>query len=157
MTEIGLALCLLALAPLPLPHLYPLHAQSAPDSSEREAETEKGFSLIEEGAKLLLRGLMNEMEPSIAELEGALREIAPEIEAHIDALGPQLSELAKLMQDVKNYDMPVMLENGDILIRRKLPLPPEGREGGRDGETAPERPAPRGPPPAPGPNGEIEL
>lgn len=161
LTSTGLVLVLLAMSPVPLPHLRPAHAQSLPEAGKREAETEKGFSLMEEGAKLLLRGLMREMEPSIAELEGAFREIAPEIEAQLDALGPQLRELVRMMQDVKNYEMPVMLENGDILIRRKEPLPPGGRDGTRPDttlrETPREAPLPRDWPPGPGPNGETEL
>lgn len=159
--NIGLALFLLAVAPLPLPHLRPAHAEAETGTGPREAETEKGFSLIEEGAKLLLRGLMSEMEPSITELEGAVREIMPELEAQIGALGPQLRELARLMKDVKNYEMPVMLDNGDILIRRKDPLPPGQRDSTRPEATSPETPQetprPRTWPPLPGPNGETEL
>ena len=47
-------------------------------------------------------------------------------------------QLVALIDDFSNYDAPVMLPNGDILIRRNAPLvtPTE---------------------PTPGPNGEIEL
>jgi len=72
------------------------------------ADMEEGFSLLEEGTKLLLRGLLSEMEPALRELEGALREL--------DAYLP-----------------PEVLPNGDIIIRRKVPLDP-GPEAGEDGE-----------------------
>jgi hypothetical protein len=70
-------------------------------------DMEEGFSLLEEGTKLLLRGLLSEMEPALRELEGALREL--------DA-----------------YHPPEVLPNGDIIIRRKVPLDPapEPGEGG---------------------------
>mgnify|MGYP000703418814 CR=1 FL=1 len=34
-----------------------------------------------------------------------------------------LDQLLALVDDMTNYDMPVMLENGDILIRRKPDAP----------------------------------
>ena len=87
-----------------------LAAQSAPAQEADEpgaTDMEEGFSLLEEGTKLLLRGLLSEMEPALRELEGALREL--------DA-----------------YHPPEVLPNGDIIIRRKVPLEvaPETGEGG---------------------------
>ena len=80
-------------------------AQEAGDGGS--ADMEEGFSLLEEGTKLLLRGLLSEMEPALRELEGALREL--------DA-----------------YHAPEVLPNGDIIIRRKVPLEPapDTGEGG---------------------------
>jgi len=46
--------------------------------------------------------------------------------------------LIALIDDIRNYDAPVMLPNGDILIRRIAPLVPKMG-------------------PQPGPTGEIEL
>ena len=97
-----------------------------------EEPKEEGFSLMEEGAKLLLRGLMAEMEPSLDEMGKVLEDAAPMLEG----LGPQLAELLAVMGDLRNYQAPEVLENGDILIRRK-PAPLVA--------------------PKPGPNGEIEL
>lgn len=87
-----------------------LAEEPAPDA---ESDFGQGFSLLEEGTKLLLRGLMSEMEPALRELQGALQEL--------DA-----------------YHPPELLPNGDIIIRRKVPLPP-------------------GSVPEPGPDGEIDL
>ena len=114
----------LALAPLPL----------AAEDPAPKAEGE-GFSLMEEGAKLVLRGLMSEMEPTIKEMDKALSDMKPMVEE----IGPRFQELIALMGDVQNYQAPEVLPNGDILIRRKVPLVPKI--------------GPR----LPGPNGEIEL
>lgn len=99
-----------------------------------EVEEKEGFSLIEEGAKLVLRGLMTEMEPALDEMGKALSEMEPALQE----LGPKLQQLLALIDDFKNYDAPVMLPNGDIIIRRNAPLMPR-------------------PEFLPGPNGEIEL
>ncbi len=105
----------------------PVWPQEVPPAAEDD-----GFSLMEEGAKLIMRGMMAEMEPALDEMEDALGEMRPMLEE----LGPQLAELMALIGDFRNFDNPIVLPNGDILIRRKAPLPPEFE---------------------PGPNGEIEL
>ena len=89
-----------------------------------EPEEEQGFDLMQEGAKLLFRGLMREMEPAINEMGKALSEMEP-----------ALQELMALIDDIRNYDAPRMLENGDILIPRRKDAPS----------------------PLPAPEGEIEL
>jgi hypothetical protein len=122
-----LALCLAA-APA-----FAQDAVPAPPVAEDE-----GFSLIEEGAKLVFRGLMTEMEPAMDEMQRAMGEIGPALEGFGDEIGPRLRELVAIIDDFRNYDAPVMLPNGDILIRRNAPLLPK-------------------PEVAPGPNGEIEL
>ncbi len=130
--RLALALCLAAM---------PVLAQDgvpAPEAPEAPAIKDDGFSLMEEGAKLVLRGLMTEMEPALDELEKALTEIGPAIEGFGQDVGPKLRQLLAMIDDFKNYDAPVMLPNGDILIRRNAPLVPK-------------------PEFTPGPNGEIEL
>lgn len=117
------ALCLVA---------APALAEDAPAQPKAEDD---GFSLMEEGMKLVMRGMISEMQPTLDEMGKALQEIEP----HLRELGPKLQQLIALIDDVKNYDAPVMLPNGDILIRRKVPLVPKI--------------GPR----LPGPNGETEL
>lgn len=123
----------------------PVLAQEAPPTPEAE---EDGFSLMEEGAKLLFRGFMTEAEPAIAEMSQALEQMAPVLEGLGEEIGPKITELFALVDDFTNYDMPVVLPNGDILIRRNAPLSPEAPPKAQ--------PAPQTDP-APGPNGEIEL
>jgi hypothetical protein len=120
--RLALILCVAAL---------PAFAQETPGVPREE---EDGFSLMEEGIKLVMRGMMSEMEPALNEMEKALTEIEPKWQE----LGPKFRELIAMIDDFRNYDAPVMLPNGDILIRRNAPLVPKLEF-------------------APGPNGEIEL
>lgn len=115
-----IALCLLA---------APALAEDPPVPPEDD-----GFSLMEEGMKLVLRGMMTEMEPALQEMDEAMRALEPSL----TDLGPKLLTLMSMIDDIGNYDAPVMLPNGDILIRRNVPLVPRSE-------------------PQPGPNGEIEL
>ncbi|WP_096786567.1 AAA+ family ATPase [Rhodobacter sp. CZR27] len=98
-----LALCLL---------LAPAQAQETP-APDPEADVEEGFSLLNEGAKLLFRGLMDEMEPAIRDMGEAMGE-----------LQPALRDLLAKVDDLRNYEAPERLPNGDILIRRKPDAPP---------------------------------
>lgn len=73
-------------------------------------------------------------------MEGWAKELGPKLEE----LGPLLEDLARKMGDLSAYHPPEVLENGDILIRRKQP---------RD-----TRPAPAPEPPAPPKPGQgIDL
>lgn len=72
------------------------------------AEVEEGFSLMEEGAKLLFKGLMSGMEPAMQDMGRALAEMEP-----------ALRDLMVMMGDIGSYHPPEMQANGDILIRRK--------------------------------------
>ncbi len=74
-----------------------------------------GFSLMEEGAKLFMRGIMSEMEPALDEMGKALDQVEPSLRA----LEPKLRELMALVGDLQNYHAPEKLPNGDILMRRK--------------------------------------
>ena len=74
-----------------------------------------GFSLMEEGAKLFMRGIMSEMEPALNEMCKALEEAKPGLQA----LQPKLRELMALVGDLHNYHAPEKLPNGDIIMRRK--------------------------------------
>lgn len=89
---------------------------AAPLSAESESE---GFSLMEEGAKLILRGLMEEMEPALEELEGFAREMEPAMRSFAAEMGPALKELLEQVDDWAMYHPPEILPNGDIIIRRK--------------------------------------
>lgn len=100
----------------------PLAAEESPPST---GDVEQGMSLLEQGARLLFRGLVEEMEP-------AMREMAEGMESFAANLEPMLRELARLMGDFSDYQLPEMLPNGDIIIRRK---PTGGQEFGPGGET----------------------
>ncbi|HMO07073.1 MAG TPA: hypothetical protein PKD10_05420 [Paracoccaceae bacterium] len=113
------------LRPLALALLLPL-----PALAQEEAP-----GLMERGARMFLEGLMKEMEPALDEMGSALREIEPALRD----MGPALRQLVELMGDVRHYEAPERMPNGDILIRRKPGAPP------------PPAAAPTAPP------GEVEL
>ncbi|MBV0913919.1 hypothetical protein [Anianabacter salinae] len=99
MKRIVPTLLVLSLAALPVP------AQEADPAPDTDGELSEGLDLLSEGTRLLLRGLMDEMEPALRELEG-------------------------MVKDLNAYHPPEMLPNGDIIIRRKTPLEPEVGDGG---------------------------
>ena len=108
----------------------PVLAQTVPD------DREDGLSLLERGMKLLFEELLQEMEPALGEMAEAMKE-----------LEPMARELARMIGDVRNYEPPEQLPNGDIIIRRKPGAPPP-----------PKLPVPDANPPVDqSPTGEIEL
>ncbi|MDP3197795.1 hypothetical protein [Tabrizicola sp.] len=125
----------------------PALAQEA-DTTPAPLADEDGFSLMEEGMKLLFRGLMTEAQPALDEMSQALEEMKPALDALGKEIGPKITELFAIVDDFTNYDMPVILPNGDILIRRNAPPSPKTNP-----RSEPEPKAE----PQPGPNGEIEL
>lgn len=100
---------------------------------------DKGFSLMEEGAKLFFKGIMQEMEPAMDDLKSFAETMEPAMRQFVREMGPALAEVLKKVDDLTLYYPPEMLPNGDIIMRRKQPAPP----------VAPEAPADRG--------GEVEL
>ena len=84
----------------------PVAAQDA--SPAPPGDVDQGVSLLQEGAKLLLKGLMSNMEPAMQEMGRAMTD-----------LQPALQDLLVMMGDVTKYHAPEMLKNGDIIIRRK--------------------------------------
>jgi hypothetical protein len=103
----------------------PVVAQDATPAPEEEGE---GFSLMQEGARLLFEGLLDEVEPTLRELEGMTEEMAQQLEPALEFLsteiGPAFMELVSRIDDLRNYEMPEFLENGDIIIRRSPDAPP---------------------------------
>ncbi|MBK5947650.1 hypothetical protein CCR83_14645 [Rhodobacter veldkampii DSM 11550] len=119
MTRFALALSLLLLA---VPALAEGPVAPVEPAPPLDGEVGKGFSLMEEGAKLLFRGLIDEIEPSLGEIQRGFDEAMAEFE-------PAFRDLARMIGDIKNYEAPVKLPNGDILIRRKpASLPPASGE-----------------------------
>ena len=77
-------------------------------------ETQEGADLVQRGLELLFKELLKEVEPALDDLDSLGAELAPKIE-----------ELMKLIDDIRQYEMPEKLPNGDIIIRRIQP-PKEG-------------------------------
>lgn len=94
----------------------------------QEQEDERGFSLMEEGARLFLEGIMREMEPALDDLREFSDEVEPGLRRFVEEMGPALGELMNKIDDFTVYHPPEMLPNGDIIIRRKTPLEQERDE-----------------------------
>lgn len=117
----------------------PALAQGEDAPLDDGAEIEDGFNLMEEGARLMFRGLMNELEPALDDFEEMARDLEPRFEMLADEMGPALMELFQTLDSVRYYDAPEILPNGDIIIRRSPDAPeyaprsiPDGPAG--DGE-----------------------
>lgn len=77
--------------------------QNPPQTPENDAFRD-GFNLLSEGTKLILRGLSDE-------------------------LAPLIEDLGTMIDDLNAYHAPEMLPNGDIILRRKVPLDPDAPGG----------------------------
>ena len=79
--------------------------------------------------QLFFRGLRQEMEPALRDLEGLTRELGPPMQRFLAEMGPALAEILSHVDDWTRYETPQILPNGDIIIRRK-PEPETGPETG---------------------------
>lgn len=102
------------------------------------AEEETGKSLMEQGAELFFEGLRKEMEPTLDNLRDLTQQLGPSMRSFMEEMGPALADLARNIQDWSVYEVPEMLPNGDIIIRRKpqSETPEEEQEPPQD-KTAP--------------------
>ncbi len=100
----------------------PARAQEAPAPPPSGGSVQEGVDLLQRGMRSILDGLVTEMQPAIDGMNRALTEMRP-----------LADQLFALIDNVGNYEAPVILENGDILIRRKpaapAPLPAPLKEG----------------------------
>ena len=102
----------------------PIHAQ----------ETEQSPSLMEQGLELFFEGLREEMAPALDDLQQLADDFAPAMEGFLSEMGPALAKIADEVDDWSTYEMPEVLPNGDIIIRKKLTtVEPETPEA--DGQT----------------------
>lgn len=112
MKQIFAAMTVAALAALP-----------AAAQDQDLGELDEGLSLMEQGAQLLLEGLMNEMGPTMDDLKGLSEEMGTALAQLGTEMGPALVELMSKVDDIRNYDAPEILPNGDIIVRRRDEAP----------------------------------
>ncbi|HEY9039889.1 MAG TPA: hypothetical protein VIN05_13210 [Roseovarius sp.] len=101
--------------------------------AEEDAPPQDGLSLIEEGARMLFDGLMQEARPAMEGMKEMAERLGPQLREFAQEMGPALAEILKDVEDLSVYEAPEMLPNGDIIIRRKpveepapdAPLQPE--------------------------------
>ena len=86
------------ITPIVLAALVAAAPVAAQDDTENR-ELREGAEMMSEAFKLLLDGLSKEMEP----------------------LAEEWSEFMEELGDLRNYEAPEELPNGDIIIRRKTP------------------------------------
>ncbi|WP_146590849.1 hypothetical protein [Puniceibacterium confluentis] len=86
----------------------------------QESDSE-GFDLMKEGARLLFRGLIEEMGPALEDLQDLAEDLRPRIKDFAQEMGPALRDLMAEVDDWSLYYPPEMLPNGDIIMRRKTP------------------------------------
>ncbi|WP_299917722.1 hypothetical protein [uncultured Roseobacter sp.] len=72
------------------------------------AEDKDAPSMMERGAQQFLEGLLLEMEPAFESMRGFM-----------DEMGPAFADLMGQIEDWSAYEAPEILDNGDIIIRRK--------------------------------------
>ena len=78
-------------------------AGSPATAQDDDGDMREGIELLQDGMQLLFRGLMEELGPALLELEGKII-------------------------DLSLYELPEILPNGDIIIRRKeVPENPPGK------------------------------
>ncbi|WP_019955318.1 hypothetical protein [Yoonia vestfoldensis] len=102
--------------------LTALMAGPASAQSGEEAPS-GGFNLVEEGARMIMRGLMEEMSPTIDSLRDTLEEMGPVVGDFLREMGPGLATFLNRVDDVRHYELPEFLPNGDIILRRKPDAP----------------------------------
>lgn len=81
-----------------------------------QAQDEEAPSLMERGAQQFLEDLLNEMEPAFDSMRDFMEE-----------MGPAMREVIEDVKDWSAYEPPEVLENGDIIIRKK-PESPQDKE-----------------------------
>lgn len=78
------------------------------------AQEDEGSSMMDRGMRQFLEGLLLEMEPALED-----------VRAFLEQMGPAMQDILKEVQDWSAYEPPEILENGDIIIRRKPDRPEE--------------------------------
>ncbi|MEO1329385.1 MAG: hypothetical protein AAFW46_06975 [Pseudomonadota bacterium] len=110
------AALLAALIAAPLAPLAETRSQPLADERLRLAQSEDAFpdeALPEEELR---------PGPRTDQLEEELSEAARRaIEQFLAMAGPMLEQFGQMVGDLPQYEAPIMLPNGDILIRRKRP------------------------------------
>ncbi|KPP85012.1 MAG: hypothetical protein HLUCCA08_11585 [Rhodobacteraceae bacterium HLUCCA08] len=99
----------IALSPVPL--------------AAQEGEIGDGIDLMEQGARMLMRGLLSELEPQLDEFEALAGDMGPMLQSMTEEIGPGLLDLLRQVDSFRHYEAPEILPNGDIILRRRPDAP----------------------------------
>ncbi|WP_168161499.1 hypothetical protein [Oceanicola sp. S124] len=125
----------------PLPAIAQQDAPKTDDAPEdAPGDSAPGNTdLMREGLRLLFEGLSGGLDETIDQMGEAAEEAAPKLRDFVARMGPALVEALGKVGDLSNYEAPVVLPNGDILIKRKdeapdylPPVPGENPDGSVD-------------------------
>jgi len=95
-------------------------ATAQDDTAEAEDKLREGAELLNEGLQLLLNGMKDDVVPLLEELRDELG----------NEVGPLVEGLRGKLDELNAYYPPEVLPNGDIIIRRKVPLQVEPEADG---------------------------
>lgn len=93
---------------------------------------ENGRGLMERGLELFLDGLGQEIDPALRDLRDLGIRLGPALQDFMTEMGPALADILAAVPDISAYDPPEMLPNGDIILRRRQPLPEGAPDPGPD-------------------------
>jgi len=71
----------------------------------------------------LFRGIISEIDPAVEEFSDLAQELQPALEMLATEFGPAMAELFQTLDDIRYYEPPEVLPNGDIIIRRSPDAP----------------------------------
>lgn len=97
---------------------------SAQEPAPQPAPEEEGTPLLpflERFGQDMMRQFQEEIAP---DLERMMEELGPEMERLMAEMLPRLQELGETLGGLTEYELPEVLPNGDIIIRRKQDAPP---------------------------------
>jgi len=76
---------------------------------------------MEEGARLFFEGLQKEMAPALEGMRDFAAQVGPQMQDFLMEMGPAMAEIVDKVEDWSSYHAPEMLDNGDIILRKKTP------------------------------------
>ncbi|OWU73045.1 hypothetical protein ATO3_15140 [Marinibacterium profundimaris] len=91
-----------------------------------------------DGIDRFFDGLRDGMDGALGTLENWTEEVGPAMRSFMEEMGPALAEMMDEVKDWSRYEAPEMLPNGDIIIRRKPEVAPDGPDTPGDPVTPPE-------------------
>lgn len=97
-------------------------------------------SLMQRGLELFFEGLEEELSPGVQQLQEMAENFGPALQDFMLQMGPALADIASEVQDWSRYELPEVLPNGDIMIRRKPDAPTPDAQPNEGADGAPEDP-----------------
>ena len=79
--------------------------------------------LIERGAQMFLKGLIQQLQPALKDLDALSGSLEPALRSFTTEMAPFLRDLLQQVDDWSVYEAPEVLPNGDIILRKKI-VPP---------------------------------